>query len=119
MVKDQLNSKKCSFFGKKAPPTETTKEQILEAARKHFCENGFVGASVRDICDEANANVSAIKYHFGGKEGLYRECFKIYGQSRLNSAAQILTKANSSEELKLRRSRQYAHDQNDLPRNRN
>ena len=93
--------KVCSFFGKKIIPADT-RDLILAEARKHFCEKGFEGASLRDICVDANANVSAIKYHFGGKEGLYRECFKIYGESRLNSASKILTKANSVEELKLR-----------------
>lgn len=95
-------AKKCIFFGCKDPAPDNTKDLILDAARKHFSEKGYEGASIRDICDQAGANVSAIKYHFGGKEGLYRECFKIYGESRLNSAAQILTKANSIEELKLR-----------------
>jgi TetR/AcrR family transcriptional regulator len=93
--------KVCSFFGKK-PITADTRDLILAEARKCFCEKGFAGASIRDICDGANANVSAIKYHFGGKEGLYRECFKAYGESRLNSASKILTKAHSVEELKLR-----------------
>ncbi|MGZ3787335.1 MAG: TetR/AcrR family transcriptional regulator [Bacteriovorax sp.] len=92
----------CSFFGKKAPPSDNTRELLLDKARKHFSEKGYAGSSIRDICDEAHANVSAIKYHFGGKEELYRECFKIYGESRLHSASKILTKTDSSEELKLR-----------------
>lgn len=86
----------------KNPTTDNTRDFILDEARKHFCEKGFEGTSVRDICCGASVNVSAIKYHFGGKEGLYRECFKIYGESRLNSASKILTKATSFEELKLR-----------------
>ncbi|MBC7538984.1 MAG: TetR/AcrR family transcriptional regulator [Bacteriovorax sp.] len=93
--------KVCSFFGKKIIPADT-RDLILAEARKHFCEKGFEGASIRDICEGAKVNVSAIKYHFGGKEGLYRECFKIYGESRLSSASKILTKPNSFEELKLR-----------------
>lgn len=94
---------KCFFFGKNENATpDKTRDLILDEARKHFCEKGFDGASVREICCGASVNVSAIKYHFGGKEGLYRECFKIYGESRLNSASKILTKANSVEELKLR-----------------
>lgn len=82
--------------------SDKTRDLILEAARKYFCEKGFEGASIRDICEEAHANVSAIKYHFGGKEGLYRECFKIYGEGRLHSASTILTNVHSTEELKLR-----------------
>lgn len=94
---------KCFFFGKcENPSPDKTRDLIIDEARKHFCEKGFAGASVRDICSGASVNVSAIKYHFGGKEGLYRECFKVYGESRLNSALKILTKANSVEELKLR-----------------
>ena len=100
MTKDKTDS--CFFFGKKAVPSEKTKDLILEEAKKQFCEKGFEGASVRDICDAAGANVSAIKYHFGGKEGLYRECFLRFGQGRLDSASQILTAANSFEELKVR-----------------
>lgn len=100
MTKEKADG--CFFFGKKALPSEKTKDLILEEAKKQFCEKGYVGASVRDICLAANANVSAIKYHFGGKEGLYRECFLNYGESRLASAKKILTKANSVEELKLR-----------------
>lgn len=95
--------KKACFFSKKEEAnSDKTKDLILDSARKHFCDKGYEGASVRDICCEAGANVSAIKYHFGGKEGLYRECFKIFGESRLNSASKILTTASSLDELKLR-----------------
>lgn len=95
--------KKTCFFTKKEEATsDKTKDLILDSARRHFCDKGYEGASVRDICCEAGANVSAIKYHFGGKEGLYRECFKIFGESRLNSASKILTTASSLDELKLR-----------------
>lgn len=98
-----VKNSNCFFFGKKDnTPPDKTRDLIIEEARKHFSEKGFEGASVRDICCGASVNVSAIKYHFGGKEGLYRECFRAYGESRLNSASKILTKADSAEELKLR-----------------
>ncbi|MBC7429250.1 MAG: TetR/AcrR family transcriptional regulator [Bacteriovorax sp.] len=90
------------MFCKKPIPSEKTKDLILEEAKKQFCEKGFEGASVRDICVAAHANVSAIKYHFGGKEGLYRECFRNYGEERLATTTKLLTQANSVEELKLR-----------------
>jgi len=99
MVKEKSES--CFFF-KKAPPSEKTKDLILEEARKQFSENGFEGTSVRDICDAVGANVSAIKYHFGGKEGLYRECFLHHGRESLQKAEKYLTKSNTVEEAILR-----------------
>lgn len=93
----------CSFFNKKETTApEKTRNLILDEAKKLFSEKGFEGASIRDICYGASVNVSSIKYHFGGKEGLYRECFKVYGEGRLNSASKILTKATSVEDIKLR-----------------
>lgn len=90
------------FFTKKTPPSEKTRALLLEEAIKVFSEKGFEGVSVRDICDAVGANVSAIKYHFGGKEGLYRECFQQYGEIRLKSAETILMEPKTLEEFKLR-----------------
>lgn len=48
----------------------TTKEKIIRAASGLFFQKGFSGTSVRDIADKADVNVSAISYHFKGKQGL-------------------------------------------------
>jgi TetR/AcrR family transcriptional regulator, regulator of cefoperazone and chloramphenicol sensitivity len=48
-----------------------TRQRILEAAGRVFAEKGFRGATVREICDLAVANIAAINYHFGDKEKLY------------------------------------------------
>lgn len=37
---------------------------------KLFGQKGYDNTSVRDLIDEAGVNLSAINYHFGGKEGL-------------------------------------------------
>jgi AcrR family transcriptional regulator len=97
------------FFTKKTPTHENTKSSLLEAARKIFSEKGFEGSSVRDICELVGANVSAIKYHFGGKEGLYRECIQEFGDHRLKATEIILTECQSPEEFKLRL-KMYAED---------
>ena len=50
---------------------EQTRDRLLHAAGDEFARNGFERASVRSICDAAEANVSAVKYHFGSKHELY------------------------------------------------
>ncbi len=53
--------------------TEITRQSLLDRATDVFAENGFDGASVREITSRATTNLAAINYHFGGKEALYRE----------------------------------------------
>lgn len=49
------------------------KENILNAATKVFAARGFRDATIRQICAEANVNVSMVNYHFKTKERLYAE----------------------------------------------
>lgn len=51
---------------------QDTRERLLKIAARLFADKGFAGASVRQIVQEAGANISAIRYHFGDKRGLYR-----------------------------------------------
>jgi AcrR family transcriptional regulator len=44
---------------------------VLEAAGEVFAEKGFHNATVRDICERAEANIAAVNYHFQTKEQLY------------------------------------------------
>ncbi len=53
--------------------TELTRTALIKAATSVFAEHGYANGSVRQITQKASANQAAITYHFGGKEGLYRE----------------------------------------------
>lgn len=53
---------------------EAARARILEAALSAFGANGFKGATTRQIAEEAGVNLPALKYYFGGKEGLYLAC---------------------------------------------
>lgn len=50
---------------------EISKQKILKTATRLFGQKSFDGVSVREICKEANVNVSMISYYFGGKQELY------------------------------------------------
>ena len=49
-----------------------TKRRLLDAAGEIFSAKGFKASTVREICRTARANVAAVHYHFGDKEGLYK-----------------------------------------------
>jgi AcrR family transcriptional regulator len=48
------------------------REQLIAAATRIFAAKGYAAATTREICEAASANVAAIHYYFGDKEGLYR-----------------------------------------------
>lgn len=50
---------------------QITRDRLLSEARKLFSQKGFDGTSVRVITRSARANLGAVNYHFGSKEGLY------------------------------------------------
>lgn len=50
-----------------------TRQALLDAALEEFAAKGFAGARVRDIACRAGVSKDLIAYHFGGKEGIYRE----------------------------------------------
>ena len=47
------------------------REEIIEAAVGVFALNGFVDASMTDVADRAGVTVTAVYYHFAGKDELY------------------------------------------------
>ncbi|GIP35432.1 TetR/AcrR family transcriptional regulator [Paenibacillus sp. J2TS4] len=56
-------------------PEPDAKKRILLAAKKLFARQGYDGTSIRQICEEAGANVALVSYHFGGKENMLNALF--------------------------------------------
>lgn len=49
-----------------------TVQRLLEAAVHEFACHGFASTRIRDVADGADANLAAVNYHFGDKEGFHR-----------------------------------------------
>lgn len=52
---------------------EQSRNRLLQAAVEVFADKGFQTATVREICNRAEANVAAVNYYFRNKENLYVE----------------------------------------------
>ena len=59
---------------------DDTKKRILKTAIRLFAEYGYAGTSTRMIATEAGVNLSAISFHYNGKEGLYQETLRYLGE---------------------------------------
>ena len=56
-----------------AAPKGGTRERILDAAEGLFAEQGFEGASTRDIVAKSGDTIGSVNYHFGSKSVLISE----------------------------------------------
>lgn len=62
------------------------RSRLLISALRLFAEKGFEAAATREICEAAGANISAIRYYFGDKAGLYRAVFtELIGETKRQS----------------------------------
>lgn len=57
------------------------REQILDAAEAKFADQGFAGASLRDIVEQANVTQALVTYYFGSKHQLFVEVYMRRGQA--------------------------------------
>lgn len=55
------------------PGTSSSREDILEAARKLFAERGYQGATMRAIAKEAGVDAALVVHFFGNKAALLGE----------------------------------------------
>jgi TetR/AcrR family transcriptional regulator, regulator of cefoperazone and chloramphenicol sensitivity len=52
-------------------PEGDTRTRLLEAGLRLFAVHGFEAVTTRRLAAEADANIAAINYHFGGMKNLY------------------------------------------------
>jgi AcrR family transcriptional regulator len=53
-----------------------TRDRLLNTAQWLFAEQGFKATSLRQITQEAGANVASVNYHFGSKEEMLNELIR-------------------------------------------
>lgn len=68
---------------------DVTRAHLLNTAGQVFAELGYVAASSKEICQRAGANIAAVNYHFGGKDGLY-EAVLIEAHRQIVSVDELL-----------------------------
>ena len=76
--------------------------RLLESARKHFRQYGFLGAQLSSICNDAGVTTGAIYKRYKGKEELFEAVVKDTVNSMnniLNESKQIDPNSLSNEEL--------------------
>lgn len=65
---------------------EETRARLLAAATEVFLADGFRAARVQDIARRASLRLSAINYHFAGKEGLYLAVLQHHAELAMRQA---------------------------------
>jgi AcrR family transcriptional regulator len=53
-----------------------TRKSLMQNGARLFAKHGYDATSVRDVCLAAKANIAAVHYYFGDKQGLYEAVLK-------------------------------------------
>ncbi|WP_338869219.1 TetR/AcrR family transcriptional regulator [Spirosoma sp. SC4-14] len=74
-----------------------TEAKIKEAARKVFLVEGYDGAKIRRIADEAGVNLAMVNYYFRSKEQLFMSIYKETFREFLGRLVQMLNEQTPLE----------------------
>jgi len=80
-------SNSCLSVSRRKNVFDDTKTRLIDAAGEAFAERGYDAVGVREICQQADANVAAVNYHFGDKRGLYVACLRHAQSCRVDELA--------------------------------
>lgn len=73
-----------------------TAKKIMETALHHFAQNGYEGASLRDISAEVGIKKPSIYNHFKGKDELFMAVYQDVAAKELSFAEAYLTPDSKS-----------------------
>ena len=62
------------------PPKEVqrnAREDLLEAATRHFARHGFGKGALADIAADAGVSIGMVRHYFGSKDGLIETCNQV------------------------------------------
>lgn len=74
---------------KQPPHRPSRRDEIVAAAVRVFAEKGYTEAAISDIAEEADVAVTAVYYHFSGKEELFAAAMR----SALDSISIVVEEA--------------------------
>src|SRR5437870_1986373 len=73
-----------------------TRERLLQAGRKLFVQNGFGGASIREIAEEAGYSQGAFYSNFADKDAILLELLRRHMETEATQLAAVFTTAELS-----------------------
>ena len=71
-MNDTANMMQLTEKKKDSQKSVKTKQKLLDAAIREFSERGYDGVTLRDIETAANVQRSLVKYHYGGKDEIFK-----------------------------------------------
>ena len=91
-------TKKSSVKRSTPPSAEKSREKIINAALELFAENGYNGASIRQIAAKAGISLGLMYNYFEGKEGLLHYIFT-QGFNEIQAAFEVDTSLKPAAQL--------------------
>lgn len=76
----------------------TSREEIIEAAKREFAEHGYDGTTIRSIAARAGCNSKLVHYYFGTKDHLFTTAIKETSQAH-HFMARLLNVSNDSRDF--------------------
>lgn len=86
-----------------------TKQNIINAAKRMFYENGYLDTLYEDICREANVNAGAMYYHFKSKGTIAGKIYTEFIEKNRKRILEVLPKDCNSAVSNAVEIRAYLH----------